>query len=385
MGTLITDMDAFCYVPPDGSWWPDEVAFVFSLSHHDSLTDPHAALAEAIQRVNATTGDWDPKWNSPPTGCRPERSTRGPWAIVTFPEEDVGLMSRWLTALADDLMRHGWQGRLERILEDQRPPRIHPGTEQFTVTVDLGLSGWGSTNMQLPVWRTQPDSVPALVGLAAAWLSSVPGSAWLGNPEWSGGSLPEILRVLGETLADPESRKNPQVVAGVEGKLRRVHFSNTGRVGLVDHQEQPLDVRLDVIRQVLAEWATRVDSAQVAGDFFEDYPNHRVEWGRRAMAAHPPNIYSPGLRGPHLTKVPDACVMQLLTPEHLAHAHDLSEWLIDEVSPKRFIVAHPQPEAWFLPPPTGAAEPGTRVDPGVLAQAREDFGDMLMTPADFGR
>jgi hypothetical protein len=101
------------------------------------------------------------------------------------------------------------------------------------------------------------------------------------------------------------------------------------------------------------------------------------------MPAHHPNRYTPGVRGPHLTKVPDACVMHVLTPRHLAHAHDLYGWQVDEVAPERYLVAHPEPEAWFLPAPAG--EPGTRVDPDVLTQAREDFGAMLMTPADFGR
>jgi hypothetical protein len=172
----------------------------------------------------------------------------------------VSLMARWLTTLADDLTAQGWQGGLEHIPDDRRPPQILPTTDQVTMTVDLGLSGWGTTNMQMPVWRTQPSSIPGLVGLAETWLAAVPGPVWLGNMRWCEGTIEEVLRDLRATLTDPESCKSARVFAGTEERLRRAHFSMTGRVGLLDHGGDPVRERLGEMRELLTAWAARLDS-----------------------------------------------------------------------------------------------------------------------------
>jgi hypothetical protein len=71
--------------------------------------------------------------------------------------------------------------------------------------------------------------------------------------------------------------------------------------------------------------------------------------------------------------VPDAQGMQLLTRQHLDRAHDLSSWSVTEVAQDRFLV-----QAADLAPWWDSYTP----DLAVLAQARSDFGDMIMTLAD---
>ncbi len=63
--------------------------------------------------------------------------------------------------------------------------------------------------------------------------------------------------------------------------------------------------------------------------------------------------------------------MQVLTSDHLHRAADLSGWSVIEVAPDRFLVEARDLRPWFA-----ADEP----DPDVLAAARDDFGDMLLTP-----
>jgi hypothetical protein len=95
------------------------------------------------------------------------------------------------------------------------------------------------------------------------------------------------------------------------------------------------------------------------------------ERGRRS-----PTFYDGGHRYLDREKVPDAFAWQLLTGQHLNAAHDLSGWSVTDVAPDRFAVAHPDPDAWFLPNQDnlGSSHP----DSDVLARARQDFGAMIL-------
>ncbi|WP_426297748.1 hypothetical protein [Arthrobacter sp. R-11] len=69
--------------------------------------------------------------------------------------------------------------------------------------------------------------------------------------------------------------------------------------------------------------------------------------------------------------IPDAHGVQLLTDAHLAHANDLSEWIIEPLGGGRHLVQAKDMEPWYA-----QIDP----DPQTLAQARADFGGMLLTP-----
>ena len=66
----------------------------------------------------------------------------------------------------------------------------------------------------------------------------------------------------------------------------------------------------------------------------------------------------------------DAGGINLLTSKHLAHAHDLTNWTIDEVAPDRFLVRSNDLESWYA---------GLAADPNTIAKARHDFGDMILS------
>lgn len=69
--------------------------------------------------------------------------------------------------------------------------------------------------------------------------------------------------------------------------------------------------------------------------------------------------------------VPDANGIQLLTDAHLERAHDLSRWEIHDLGAGRHLVQWPDLAAWYSTP---------NPDPATLAQAREDFAGMILTP-----
>lgn len=66
----------------------------------------------------------------------------------------------------------------------------------------------------------------------------------------------------------------------------------------------------------------------------------------------------------------DAAGVQLLTDKHLTHAHDLSDWTVEEVAPDRFLVTARDLESWYAGP---VAQPET------VERARRDFGDMILS------
>ena len=69
--------------------------------------------------------------------------------------------------------------------------------------------------------------------------------------------------------------------------------------------------------------------------------------------------------------VADAHGVQLLTDRHLARARDLSAWDITEIVPDRYLVKATDLEPWYA---------DNAPDPQVVMKAREDFGDMILTP-----
>jgi len=69
--------------------------------------------------------------------------------------------------------------------------------------------------------------------------------------------------------------------------------------------------------------------------------------------------------------VPDVHGIQLLTEEHLARARNLDAWDVQRVAAGRYLVAAKDLTPWF-------AE--NEVDHSILAAARQDLHDMLLTP-----
>ncbi|MGQ1839208.1 hypothetical protein ACT4S2_12200 [Kocuria turfanensis] len=67
--------------------------------------------------------------------------------------------------------------------------------------------------------------------------------------------------------------------------------------------------------------------------------------------------------------VADAHGIQLLTDRHLARAHDVSQWEVTEIAPNRYLVRARDLEPWY------AGD-----TPEAVAQARADFGSMILTP-----
>lgn len=66
----------------------------------------------------------------------------------------------------------------------------------------------------------------------------------------------------------------------------------------------------------------------------------------------------------------DAAGVNLLTSRHVERAHDLREWDVKRVSEDRYLVSATDLEDWFR---------GITASAEVIASARSDFGDMILT------
>jgi hypothetical protein len=71
--------------------------------------------------------------------------------------------------------------------------------------------------------------------------------------------------------------------------------------------------------------------------------------------------------------IPDARGALVVQDSHLERANDLSAWTTKALGYGRYLLEHPQPAAWYAQPD---------VDAAVLADARHDLGNMIITPAD---
>lgn len=352
----------------------DSCPFVFTDATHDRDADPLAGLREAVLAVNSRAEtelvDGD---GFAPAADQPQSRPRGPMASV-FYDGDPDVTIGWFQLLADHLTAAGWSGHLAPV---PWAGLLNPATVLGqTMTAVLATSGWWRrrpNGAAYPIWRSGPEPAPDLTDLACDWVTGVPGRHLFSVVGPDVDATPgELRELIHSTLADQEANRFLRART-VEGSLgeRAVRFGSKGHVFLSsrDSPSSPA-ARLEQLAAALIPWATRCDHAYVAG-FESDPEQGRTERGRDPLTKN----YQGG-RWLDQEKLPDAFAWQLVTGRHLSAAHDLSGWRVDEIADDRFTVAHPEPEAWFLPHP----EHGdwTTVDPDVLARARADFGDLIL-------
>jgi hypothetical protein len=78
---------------------------------------------------------------------------------------------------------------------------------------------------------------------------------------------------------------------------------------------------------------------------------------------------------------PDPCPIQILTNTHLAKVHDLSDWNLTRLDPGHTLVEAKDLTPWFTTfgPHGFLNRAGYHFPPDLLAKARNDFGDMILT------
>ncbi len=72
----------------------------------------------------------------------------------------------------------------------------------------------------------------------------------------------------------------------------------------------------------------------------------------------------------------DPCGIQILTNRHLSQAANLDNWAVTRLDPEHFLVESHDLGAWYSQP----LQWNEDVHPDLMDQARQDFGEMILTP-----
>jgi hypothetical protein len=309
------------------------------------------------------------------SAARPATTPHGPVAHVQECDSNEAL-DAWLTGLAASLQEQGWSGKVREIRTEETP-YDRPGNHVEALgagvvlpvdrsVLDARLVAGGSGES----WLVDPDTTRQALGPAVEFVLRSPGELFLRH----GLTQFRIDPADAANLVAKAIAAGPPVAltrAAQGGDVARVYL---GRLGHVHYE----------LRSQSGGWAAEVSTLSTQLRAHADHAEYglvrriwsvAVGWNG-LVDRHPPR--PPSVRGSyawftrHLesSRVPDAYGHQLLTGEHLNHAHDLGHWRVEQVSARLYGVTAREPEAWFAneKPPSG-----------VLDRARADFGDMILT------
>ncbi|GAB2680998.1 hypothetical protein [Thalassiella azotivora] len=281
----------------------------------------------------------------------------------------------------------GWLGDVARTLEDRgREGALLPAPEARLpdwLAADPGLGPQLGAFVAYSVDRVAADDEAA----RGAWLVApdVTQEITRSGARWGAfeGSR-TFLTVNAFTVELVEQDVSDGLRAGVErfGLAEVAHLRASPRrlstTGLAPH-----GLRVSVLWDDELGWAERVavlreQVVTLPGATDLAFVRHTgpvsPSWGSFASGGPRPPGIRPGqaesARHLHHEYVPDAHGIQVLTDAHLARARDLSSWQVTSLAGGRHLVEAADLAPWFA---------GDDVDPEVLAAARDDFGDMVLT------
>ena len=208
-----------------------------------------------------------------------------------------------------------------------------------------------------------------LVDAATVWGRFEGADVYLIRGSWFRTKNPDV----GRPLAQAVIKWGHAGVTYLRSKPPRVATLNLNRQGqacyTVLDDTVPWQDRLE---QVTAAMVALPEDTDLA--FVRYSCAYTISWMDLQVSRPPlPHVEEPDVRyNRHLNSryTPDAHGLQLLTDAHLEHANDLSDWVIEPLGGGRHLVQAKDLQPWYA-----KVDP----DPETLAQARADFGKMILT------
>jgi hypothetical protein len=322
-----------------------------------------AAEEEAMQRANVAVSE-------EVYGRSLEPSPYGPVVAIDYINSEDALHS-WLSTFAASLEGAGWSGHVGAHAQVGLPEWYHNRPRTWIPTAYLAYRRdvTGSNPSAPRGWEVSLQTTATLCRVAVEWAGFDGGQVYLSTGHsrvlfdrpgadqilaWSAGLAAEA----GITFVRQEPFRICEVELSRAGQaVYQLEDEQLGWEALVQKITEPLIRHPDALDLAIV----RPRTAPV------------ISWL---------DIQSPPL--PHVSEyqvvanrhlwdkfVPDAHGIQLLTEAHLARAGNLDAWDVQRLTPSRYLVQAKDLRPWF------AAE---EIDPEVLAAARQDFHDMLLTP-----
>ena len=226
-------------------------------------------------------------------------------------------------------------------------------------------------NSRRRAWAVPEEVSRFLAEQTVAW-THMPGCSpylgrGLGRRDWW---ISPVGDEVAPALADGMSGYTSCVFAYARKKSLPVRIAGFWTQGKTVYQYADPELgwrdRLQHLREILTWTPTHTDIA-----FIRHARTNNTAWPNGAVW---PYVSEPMVRynTPLLAMlVPDAHGIQVLTDAHLERAHNLSSWTITSLDGGRHLVESNDLAAWYSTP-----EP----DPALLAAARVEFGEMIMTP-----
>ncbi|GAA3526988.1 hypothetical protein [Nocardioides daeguensis] len=280
----------------------------------------------------------------------------GDTVLLRMRRVELGARMPWLHRLVGELERRGVGGRFEK----PRPPltgqvgRIEQLEETSRLVVFLAGRDLAPERLLAPLWR--------LMSSAACHAQVFAGQHIFVQPVDD--RFPATLLDLADTVSSVILLDaNRDGIADLSfGSSLRCAFS-------VSEAVLPGVEQLAAFRAVIEDLADELDVAWIArrrnGSAYTSVYDPAVR-----PPADPPAVEIYAIRRPSWSRwVPDAQGLQLLGPDHLAAAHDLTRWRTKSLPGGRALVEAPDLGAWY-----GAAPPSE----AILAEARADFGDLIV-------
>ncbi|MEO5319204.1 hypothetical protein PV761_11540 [Arthrobacter sp. CC3] len=334
--------------------------------------DVFEAVEAAVQMANQAVDDAG--WGDDVFTAGVSDSDAGPVALMIRAGTEEGVRA-WFAAFAQHLETLGKSGRVAAA-----PEAFFPEWLSGAVDVPLQLNAFVSyqtddlalldAEQERRAWHVPTDLTAQIAEAATAWGRFEDADVYLSrrihqtrtrNPN------------VGQALAAGAIKFAMARVAYLRSEPRRftwASMSPLGRAcyGVVDDTISWQDRLAQVVRAMTA-FPAETDLA------FVQYSAAPSSWGDLAGARPAlPHVeeyhvrYNRHLNGQY---VPDAHGIQLLTDAHLEHANDLSGWNITSLGGGKHLVEAKDLQLWCA---------NIDPDPEILAQARADFGGMILTP-----
>lgn len=337
-------------------------------------------FGDTINRLNDRHKDQDGPFAQLNT-----RSPHGFVAMVSHVHDDADL-DNWLNQLAADLDAHGFEGTVRGIRSTRAPtwldpvksfvagqdPELHPPESTAFVRWTVDTDAMATDPKRRSHWHVAPDATDRVCQHLVDW-TGPGGSRIVLSQDTFRFEISDDLHVA-TTLAANAMR------SGMTSVIRFNDRPQAGRAAYLAPGGQT------VLQEITAHaaWREQVETLRAAivalpaltdQAFIRPALRYAISWSHLDGAQPLPHLTSTDVRAnPHLLDqyVPDAHGIQILRDQHLAHAHDLSNWSITNLDDGRHLVEAPDLAAWY-----GAPLPERE----VVEQARRDFGPLILDQA----